>query len=157
MPLMRGDVLTTDADWAEVFTGDDITVEDVSSSYSYLSALGNAIYFAGAGKEADIDFTQVNSGSIYASFVLVVSDVSAVTKQGYFLAFLKGTSYEVRLFTTNVDSANNTYQLALGSGSSAGTTPSTTLNVGTAYLVVLKHDFNNNESSLFINSRLQQQ
>lgn len=148
-----GSALTAQQTWSNLNSGDNILVSSGNLSYSGIASSGNSVSFAGAGAEARTPFTTTTSGTVYASFLFSVSDLSAVTdlSSTYFALFTDDVagSTNARLW---IKKSGTQYQFGLGAGSSADTwstnlyDPTTT----TQYLI-LAYDFSANTLSLFEN------
>lgn len=85
-----GSALQTQGGWTANNSGDDILVADGSLSYpNYITSKGNRIKFGGVGIDAYKSITPESSGTLYYSFILKVTDVSAATNTdgGYFAGF----------------------------------------------------------------------
>ena len=105
-------------------------------------------------------FSTVTTGNVYAAFLLNVANSTGLTATGdYFAAFIPATStssYAGRVYIQTGTTANQ-FRMGLRYNSAdASVTYSTTdLNVGTTYLIVLKHQIiagtPNDVVSLFIN------
>ncbi|WP_313806322.1 T9SS type A sorting domain-containing protein [Flavobacterium sp.] len=77
--------------WSTLNTGDDIVAASGNLTYPGITSTGNSITFAGQGADARTPLAPVNSGTIYASFIANVTDVSTVvndlTDVTYFALF----------------------------------------------------------------------
>ncbi len=82
-----GSALQTQGGWTANNTGDDIQVAEGSLSYpDYIASKGNKITFGGGGIDAYKSIAKETSGTVYYSFILKVTDVTAATNTsgGYF-------------------------------------------------------------------------
>lgn len=153
-------------------TADPIKVTAKSLEYKdYSAATGNCVTLGNVANGQDLwcsvgtDKT-VKTGSIYTSFLLNVSE-APTSKQGYFLSYFnqtkngmkdKGSSSEYgRIFILG-DAADKTkYELGITRFTAVKDVvkASSTLDIGTTYLVVLKYTIveggNNDVVELFIN------
>lgn len=144
-------------------TGNFIPVVDGNLDYPDYIASGtgrmiNLINTSSSAEDAKRIFTDVNSGSIYVSFLLNVTNNSGLNSSGdYFLTFRNESG-------ANAGFKGLTYIKSQGSGFLLGVKPSTSgtaagfasseLSFGTTYLVVIKYDItesSNDTVSLWIN------
>ncbi|WP_442786863.1 T9SS type A sorting domain-containing protein [Flavobacterium suncheonense] len=72
-------VLTSTQMWSQLATGDDIVTTSGNLTYPGITSTGNSITFVGTGADARTPLVPVTSGTIYASFIVNVTDLSAVT------------------------------------------------------------------------------
>lgn len=115
--------INTVGTWTTFNNGDVPTVADGSLAYTGIPSVGNSLTFAGEGSEIKLDFQPVNSGTIYVSFLLNVSNYDAITGgESFFAAFGRSAdlgSYDGRLFIRKADTQFNL-------GGAAGSNISTT-------------------------------
>lgn len=72
-------VLSSTQKWSPLASGDDIVVTSGNLTYPGITSTGNSITFVGTGADARTPIVPVTSGTIYASFIVNVTDLSAVT------------------------------------------------------------------------------
>ena len=119
------------------------------------SGIGNTNSLVGNGEDVNHQFTNITSGSIYASAMINLS--SATAAGDYFMHFSDGGT---SLFYSRVlaKTSGAGYVLGLIKTSGTGTTTvwsSTVLDFGTTYLIVSKYTFGvSDQSDLFINPAL---
>jgi hypothetical protein len=148
-------------------TANYIPVSSGSLSYTAYPSSGNGnkvdlISTASSAEDVRSPFTKVTSGTVYASFLLSVTNTTGLTSGGdYFFAFKNETG-------TNTGYKGLIYIKTLSSGFTLGVRPgaagaatvfsSTQYNTGTTYLVVIKYEIiagsNNDVISLWINPSL---
>ena len=152
------EILTANASWLSINTGDDILLTDGNLSYDSLKASsGNSIVFDGSGAEAYTTFTDVTSGVVYASFLLNVNALQSnpdLTDGGYFASLANTTtSYDARLWVRPISGeANETaYDIGFGIESSNPTKTTTTYQVGQTLFVVISYNLENGEANLWVN------
>ncbi|MBO3115585.1 T9SS type A sorting domain-containing protein [Winogradskyella sp. DF17] len=142
------------ANWEDFNSGDNILVAGPGGlTYTGLasdSQTGNHVAFSGSGAESKIEFTGVSSGPVYASFLLNLTDISAMTDLtdgGYFAALAGSDSgYDARVWVRpNTDPVGTTYDISITSLSSggAGAPFAGSYNVGDTVLIVLSYDASN--------------
>ncbi|ESU29723.1 hypothetical protein FLJC2902T_01970 [Flavobacterium limnosediminis JC2902] len=89
-------VLSSTQMWSPFSTGDDIVVTSGNLSYPGITSSGNSVTFIGTGRDARTPLTTVSTGTIYASFIVNITDVSTVvndlTDVTYFALFDQSTS-----------------------------------------------------------------
>lgn len=155
-------------------TADPIKVTANSLEYEgYSTAEGNCVSLSNTKSGQDLfcklpEDKWITSGSVYASFLLNVSEAPA-SAQAYFFGFMPQTSKGVldkgtseanafgRLFVLADENDNTKYQLGLTRGSAVKDveTADTKLSLGTTYLIVIKYRIiegtTNDIVDLFIN------
>ena len=140
--------------WANVNSGDAITIIPGNLSYTGVASFGNSAAFSGAGIDTTTPFTTVTSGTLYASFLFNVTDYSNVTADGaetYFATLTEPNAgaFRARLF---IKKAGTQYQLGFASAGSTTTNYSPALfNVGDVVFVVMGYDFGSNTLKAWLN------
>jgi hypothetical protein len=158
-----GEGLQSQAGWISLNTGDDLTITEGSLTYSGIpGSSGNKIAFGGAGIDAAKEFAQQTGNTVYYSFLLNVTDLSAVTSTtgGYIAGFIQGTgtSYGATLWLKKVD--ETTYSIGINTRTTAANTVFATNNytVGTTYLIVASYSMNSSTgddvANLWVNPTL---
>ena len=151
-PYAVGSSLGVQQKWTNVNTGDDIVSVANSLTYSGVTTSGNSIMFSGTGIECFTPFTSTTTGTIYASFLLNVSDLTNVTTDltsTYILGLtdnLKG--YYARLF---VKRNGTQYQIGFDTASTTTNYNATLRNVGEVVYIVIGYDFATNSLNGWIN------
>ncbi len=151
-----GTALTAGQTWGTLNSGDAVTIQTGSLNYTGLSGTANSASFVGTGAEAVLRTTSVTSGTIYASFLMNVTDIPAAvtsTTGTYFAALYGGpTTFNARVF---IKKSGTGYVLG---GTNATASPAadsafgtTVYNVGDTVLVVIGYDFTNNELKFWFN------
>ena len=152
-PYTVGGSLNAEQKWTAVNSGDNITINSGSLSYTGITSTGNSITFVGTGAESRTPFTNTTSGTIYASFIVTASDLANITTD------LSNTYFAV--FTDNSGATTNgrvwlrkngtQYQYGLGTTSAPTDWDATLYNANDIQYVVLGYDFTNNILTLTIN------
>lgn len=152
-PYTVGNSLNAEQKWTVVNSGDNILVETGNLSYTGITSSGNSVSFIGAGAESRTPFTDTTSGTIYASFLASVTDLSGIT--------VDLTNNYFALFTTNSGASTNAriwmrkngtqYQYGLGTAASPTDWDTTLYDANTTQYLVLGYDYTANSLSLFIN------
>ena len=143
--------------WTKVNTGDDMLIAAGNLDFTGLKAsTGNKITFDGGGSESYISFADVTSGTVYASFLLKVTDISAMTDvaDGGYIASLAGSTsgYDARFWVRpNPDASGTTFDIGFGPESSNPPFTSGTYNVNDVLFVVMAYNKDNNIVSTWIN------
>lgn len=141
-----GNSLGLEQKWTNVNSGDDILVSTGNLTYSGLNTTGNSVTFDGTGIDTFSPITSTDSGTLYYSFLLNVSDMTAATNTsgGYLAGFGESTTaLGATLWTTKVDDTN--YNLGVEVRTAAGTTTTyttTPYTTGSTVFVVVKYTFN---------------
>ena len=137
--------------WTNVNTGDNILTVANSLLYTGVTSTNNSITFSGTGNDCFTPFTTTTSGTIYAAFLLNVSDMTNVTTDGtatYFAGITDNAkSYLARLY---VKKNLTQYQLGFDTGT-APTYDTTLRNIGDVVYVVIGYDFGSNALNVWIN------
>jgi hypothetical protein len=151
-PYAVGSSLGVQQKWTNVNTGDDIVSVANSLTYSGVTTSGNSVMYSGVGIECYTPFTSTTTGTIYASFLLNVSDLTNVTTDltsTYILGLtdnLKG--YYARLF---VKRNGTQYQIGFDTASTTTNYNATLRNVGEVVYIVIGYDFATNSLNGWIN------
>ena len=152
-PYTVGNSLNAEQKWTADNSGDNILVETGNLSYTGITSSGNSVSFIGTGAESRTPFTDTTSGTIYASFLASVTDLSGIT--------VDLTNNYFALFTTNSGASTNAriwmrkngtqYQYGLGTAASPTDWDTTLYDANTTQYLVLGYDYTANSLSLFIN------
>jgi hypothetical protein len=121
----------------------DVTTGLVFSGYKG-SDIGGAANLDNNGEDVHRTFVAQTAGVVYVSAIV---KIDANTTAGYFFHLGKvsiGTAYTSRVW---VNSAGDAVGLGAGTAAPASYTP---INQGTPFLIVLKHDFTDKKTSLFV-------
>ena len=143
--------------WTKANTGDEILIAAGNLDYTGLKAsTGNKITFDGGGSESYISFADVTSGTVFASFLLKVTNISAMTDvaDGGYIASLAGSTsgYDARFWVRpNPDTSGTTFDIGFGQESSNPPFTSGTYNVNDVLFVVMAYNQDNNSISTWIN------
>lgn len=141
--------------WSNINSGDNITVASGSLSYANATSSGNSVSFTGAGIDCFSPFTATTSGTVYASFMVNVADMTNVTTdlaETYFAALTDANkSFKGRMF---VKRNGTQYQLGLDAASTTTNYDATLRNVGDVVFVVMGYDFGTNTLSAWLNPNL---
>lgn len=142
--------------WTVANSGDNVLISAGNLSYPGITSLGQSATFSGTGAEAWSPFTPTTTGTIYASFLMNVTDMSNVTTDGTETVFFALTgndaaNYRARIF---IKKAGEQYLLGLANGSTTTNYTTSAYNVGDVVMVVIKGDFATNTISAWINPAL---
>tara|TARA_B110000091_G_scaffold94469_1_gene103074 strand:- start:338 stop:2068 length:1731 start_codon:yes stop_codon:yes gene_type:complete len=137
--------------WVNNFSGDEVIINSGNLSYSTLTGTGNSITFDGTGTDPSVNYTPASSGKMFASFILNVTDLSAVTTSGYFAVLREdGGSYASRLWIDYIDAT--TYNIGI---SASGLTETVgPFNINTPIFVVFNYDIDGNTVGAWVNPTL---
>ncbi len=141
--------------WANINSGDNILVASGSLSYPNAVTIGNSVSFTGAGIDCFSPFTATTSGTVYASFMMNVADMTNITtdlSESYFAALTDANkSFKARMFFKR----NGTqYQLGFDAASTTTNYDATLRNIGDVVYVVMGYDFGTNTLSAWLNPDL---
>ena len=150
-----GSSLGTSQRWASLNAGDNVLIATGNLNYTGLTSSGNSASFSGAGAEAFTPFTTTTTGTIYASYLMNVTDLANTTNpnETYFSGITGTVSgdYRARLF---IKSLGTQYQLGFDTASTTINYDATLRNVGDVVLVVIGYDFGANSLNAWINPTL---
>lgn len=154
-PYAAGSSLGAQESWSNVNSGDNILAVSGSLSYPNWSSSGNSVTFTGAGIDCFSPFTPITSGTLYASFMINVTDMANLTtdlSETYFATLTDAArGFRARLFLKK----NGTqYQLGFDAPSTTTNYDATLRNVGEVVFVVMGYDFNTNTLSAWLNPNL---
>ncbi|MEY2692772.1 MAG: hypothetical protein RIT03_1162 [Bacteroidota bacterium] len=148
--------LGTSQMWANQNSGDNIAVVAGNLTYAnFPNVSGNSISFTGAGIDCFTPFTATTSGTVYASFIMNVTDMANVTtdlSETYFVGVTDATkSYKSRMFFKKNGSQ---YQLGFDTLNVTTNYDATLRNTGEIVFIVMGYDFGTNVLSAWINPDL---
>lgn len=151
-----GQTLGSQQNWTNVNSGDDVIIKAGNLTYGALAGTGNSIEISGAGKDLFTPFTSTTNGTIYAGFMMKVSDFAGVTldgKEDYFALFTDAAKgFQSRFFIKKVGTQ---YQLGLDSAGITTTNYDTTLrDLNDVVYVIVGYDFAANTLSAWLNPNL---
>lgn len=130
--------------WADLNSGDAITVDASNLTYGTLVGTGNSVTFSGTGNDAVTPFTPTLFGTVYAGFMFSVSDLTNVTDgtDSYFAILTDAAkNFKIRLFIKRVASQ---YQIGFDSSATTTNYDATLRNINDVVYVILGYDFANN-------------
>ena len=148
--------LGTSQMWANQNSGDAIAVVTGNLNYpNFPNVSGNSISFTGAGIDCFTPFTTTSTGTVYASFMVNITDMANVTvdlTETYFAGLTDATkSYKARMFFKK----NGTqYQLGFDTLNVTTNYDATLRNTGEIVFIVMGYDFGTNVLSAWINPDL---
>ncbi|MGC1472317.1 MAG: T9SS type A sorting domain-containing protein [Psychroserpens sp.] len=139
-----GSNLIDTADWSNISDSTDEILIGGPGGLTYTgfaagNQTGNHITFDGGGSDTAIEFTPIVGGTLYASFLMNVSDNMAITSAGYFAIL---GDFDARLWTVPGVNAGE-YQIGISNvnaAPTAGALDSTILLEGDTVLVVMSYD-----------------
>jgi len=153
-----GAALQTQTGWAGVNSGDDLLIASGNLSVPGLqTSAGNKVAFGGGGIEGFKAITSQNSGTIYASFILKVTDVSAATDPngGYFFGFAQNNTTFGGTAWLKKDNSNYRIGVATRTATNSVSYSSSSFTLSTEVFVVVCYKFNSSSgddvASMWIN------
>ncbi len=152
-------ILSDQANWEITSSSsDDILVSSGSLDYTGLKAsVGNKIVFDGVGSDVATRFTDVTSGTVYASFLFKVTAFQTGSSPdtadgGYFAIVASNNSFQSRIWVRpNPDTSGTTYDIGFGSESSNPPFSTSTYNLNDVLLIVTSYNVDTREINLWIN------
>ncbi|MGX7667553.1 T9SS type A sorting domain-containing protein [Flavobacterium pedocola] len=117
-----GTALSTSQQWTNTSTGsDEILATTGNLSYAGITSTGNSVTFSGTGSDTKARFTDTTSGTIYASFLVKVTDFASMGdgNSAYFAGFTSSTG--TFNATVWIRRAGTQYQFGVNAGTSAAT------------------------------------
>ena len=142
--------------WNNLNSGDAIVVAAGNLNYpNFPNVSGNSITFTGAGIDCFTPFTSTTSGTVYASFMVNITDMANVTvdlTETYFAGLTDAAKgYKARMFFKK----NGTqYQLGFDTLNVTTNYDATLRNTGEVVFIVMGYDFGTNLLSAWINPNL---
>ena len=145
--------------WTKLNSGDDMLVTAGSLNYTGLKAsTGNKVTFSESGSETYTSFSDINSGTVYASFLLKITGFQTngtqdTTDGGYIAALAGSTSgYDARFWVRpNPDTSGSTFDIGFGHVSSNPTFTSVTYNLNDVLFVVMAYNMDTKVVSTWVN------
>ncbi|RZS99649.1 T9SS type A sorting domain-containing protein [Aquimarina brevivitae] len=131
---------------------DEIKIASGNLSYAGLdSDVGNSVSFDGAGSDSFIEFAEVNSGKVYASFLMRVTDITTFNTAGYFTALRESSgAFAPRVFLRPSNTTND-IEVGIGNGSSTSVYTTEGYAINTDIFVVYSYDLATGVASLWVN------
>lgn len=134
--------------WTGFFSGDNILIGGPAGlTYPGLAGTtqtGNHISFDGSGIDNRLEFTEVTSGAVYASFIFSVTSQDNITDLadgGYFAALSESdASFDARIWVhPDTDPVGTTYEIAI-TNESSNPTFAGTYSIGENTLIVFSYE-----------------
>lgn len=128
LPLYEGfnypidENLDDQVNWTGFFSGDNVLIGGPAGlTYPGLAGTtqtGNHIFFDGSGIDNRLEFTDVTSGPVYASFIFAISNQASITDLndgGYFAALSENdSSYDARIWVRpDTDPVGSTFEISI--------------------------------------------
>ena len=152
--------LGTNGGWVPRSTGTDIQVIADNLTYAgYANSVGNAAQFSTSlgGKDPQLAFSAQTTGTVYASFLLKVTDVSGATSPRYSFGLSNAAdpatssgNYTACLY---IKASTGGYQIGINRGTTDTDTQwaSAEYTLNDVVLVVVSYDITNQVSKIWIN------
>lgn len=145
--------------WSMLNSGDEMLVTTGNLDYTGLEAsTGNKIKFDESGSETYTAFSDVTSGTVYASFLLKVTGFQTGTNidlnDGGYIASLAGSTsgYDARFWVRpNPDTSGTTFDIGFGYESSNPTFTTGTYALNDVLFVILAYNMDDGTISTWIN------
>ncbi len=140
--------------WTNINSGDNILAVASGLTYPNYNSAGEAVSFSGAGIDCFAPFTATTSGTLYASFMINVTDfaLAADLAETYFAGLTDAAKgFKARMF---VKRSGTQYQLGFDAASTTTNYDATLRNVGEVVFVVMGYDFTSNTLNAWINPDL---
>ncbi|WP_320816137.1 T9SS type A sorting domain-containing protein [Flavobacterium sp.] len=142
--------------WTNVNSGDDVNIIAGNLTYGSTTGTGNSVEFSGDGKDPFTPFTATTTGTIYAGFMMRISDLTNVTDgfEDYFAILTDANkNFRAKLFTKRVGTQ---YQIGFDfiGGSSTTNYDATLRNVGDVVYVIMGYDFATTTLKAWLNPNL---
>ncbi len=153
-PYAAGASLGAQVQWANINSGDNIVGVASNLTYPGFTSANNAVTFTGAGIDCFSPFTATTAGTIYASFLVNVTDfgLAADLAETYFAGISDAAKgYKGRIFFKR---SGTQYQLGLDAANTTTNYDATLRDLGAVVMVVMGYDFTSNTLSAWINPDL---
>lgn len=150
-----GSDLGTQGGWTNLNSGDAVTVLSGNLSYTGLEAsTGNKVGFSGTGFDPQLLFGATeNSGTVYASFIIRVTDLSTLTNTngGYFAGF--GLNSNTFAATVWLRSAGTQFNIGINKVTSTTDVSwlAQNFNTNEDIFVVIAYTFGSGNSDIWVN------
>lgn len=133
--------------WTKLNSGDSILIRSGNISYPGLTtSSGNSVSYAGQGTDYYRTFTNQTTGTVYASFIINVTDISnQSTTGGYTAGFMENGSTSVFGATlwirNNAPGGFTQYNIGINPRTTAANTvwSPNVLELGTSYMIVIAY------------------
>lgn len=158
-PYTVGATIGSQSGWANIGTGDEITVTSGNLTYTGYPEVGDSLSFAAGGIDSLLSITDVTAGMVYYSFLMNVGSMAGVTDAngGYISGVASSTTnFGGTLWTKRIDDNSFNLGIEVRTANAANTTwtPDTYV-TGTTYFVVVGYMLGANLSddavSLWVN------
>lgn len=151
-----GSTLGSQQKWMNLNSGDEVIITEGSLSYPGITSTGNSASFAGAGIDPHTSFTTTTEGTVFASMLVNITDLSSMSEgaSSYFASLTEQTktNFRSRLF---VKKSGEQYQFGFDiAGNSTDNYDETLRNINEVVLIVIGYDFDENILKLWINPDL---
>lgn len=150
-----GTTLNTSQMWTNTSTAtDEITTVSGNLSYTGITSTGNSVSFAGTGSDTRLPFTDTTSGTLYASFLVNVTDLTGISTTGntYFAVLSNAAnSFTVARIYIKTDGTLFQYGISPTTVATDIVWSSNTYAVGSTQYLVLSYNFTSNALALIEN------
>lgn len=135
-----------------VRSGGSPTLGNYYSSNELPDPTGNFVRLQNSGSDPYLGFESVTSGTVYASFLFHITDLSTLTKTsgGYFAILAENNSFRGRLWVKDLDGGGTQFQLGATVGSSSSYYTGFTANLAEPVFVVMAYDLDNDEFKMWV-------
>lgn len=145
--------------WTKINSGDDMLIASGNLEYNGLAtSTGNKVTFDEIGSETYTEFSDVTTGTVYASFLLKVTGFQTGSNpdldDGGYIAALSGSTsgYDARFWVRpNPDTNGTTFDIGYGHQSSAPAFTTNTYNLNDVLFVVMAYNMDTKEVSTWVN------
>jgi hypothetical protein len=153
-PYATGASLGAQESWTNINSGDNILAVAGGLTYPNYTSGGEAVSFSGSGIDCFSPFTATTSGTLYASFMVNVTDfaLAADLAETYFAGLTDAAKgFKARMF---VKRSGTQYQLGFDIASTTTNYDASLRNIGDVVFVVMGYDFTANTLNAWINPDL---
>ena len=122
------------------------------SSSDLPDPVGGFVRMQNDGSDPYLGFETVSSGTVYASFLFHITDLSTLTKSagGYFAILAENNSYRGRIWVKDVDGNGTQFQVGATVGGTSSYYTSFTANTAEPVFIVMAYDLDNDEFKMWV-------
>jgi hypothetical protein len=149
-----GSALNFSQMWKNTSAGsDEILAVAGNLSYTGITATGNSVALAGTGSDTLLPFTDTTTGTIYASFLIKVTDLTGISTAGstYFATFSNATNVYSGKIWLKLNGTQFQYGISTTTLAADIVWSPNLYNVNTTQYLVLGYNFTNNLLALYEN------
>jgi hypothetical protein len=144
----NGDLTAVTSNWLQTFSGTPNLQYNAGGSLSFGSfpTLGGRVVFAASTQSAARTFSNVSSGTLYASFIVRITAAQATGN--HFFTFINAATFRHGRVLARQAAGGFEFGLAKGGASTTNVFGTTVYSLNTDYFVVVKYNFGANATDV---------